>query len=191
VTEVGSSGLTKLLISRENELDFRGSPRGGPSEGRAGNQRDQPESSDKCLHDTSPCLDHRPRLCISVEADWSAPAVDRPALCVVRGVRKVDQGPQCLFPAAHASPLLQRRVNMSVKVSTWTVTRSALSVQLDALRIRLVSPLAGKVAKLPSASVSIRTALSSRSSNEKGTVPEGRRLSAHHAPAAGCPLSRS
>src|SRR6478672_6593606 len=32
VTEVGSSGLTKLLISRENELDLVGSPRGGPSE---------------------------------------------------------------------------------------------------------------------------------------------------------------
>jgi hypothetical protein len=54
VTEVGSSGLTKLLISWENELGLRGSPRGGPSEGRAGNQRDQRESSDKCLHDTSP-----------------------------------------------------------------------------------------------------------------------------------------
>ncbi len=61
VTEVGSSGLTKLLISRENELGLRGSPRGGPSEGRAGNQRDQCESSDQRLHDTSPCLDHRPR----------------------------------------------------------------------------------------------------------------------------------
>jgi hypothetical protein len=56
VTEVGSSGLTKLLISRENELGLRGSPRGGPSEGRAGNQRDQCESSDKCLHHISPCL---------------------------------------------------------------------------------------------------------------------------------------
>jgi hypothetical protein len=55
VTEVGSSGLTKLLISRENELALRGSPRGGPSEGRASNQRDQRESSDKCLHDTSLC----------------------------------------------------------------------------------------------------------------------------------------
>jgi hypothetical protein len=62
VTEVGSSGLTKLLISRENELGLRGSPRGGPSEGRAGNQRDRRESSDKRLHDTSPCLDHRPRF---------------------------------------------------------------------------------------------------------------------------------
>jgi hypothetical protein len=45
VTEVGSSELTKLLISRENELGLRGSPRGGPSEGRAGNQRDQRESN--------------------------------------------------------------------------------------------------------------------------------------------------
>src|SRR6476660_8886998 len=54
VTEVGSSGLTKLLISRKDELGLRGSPRVGPSEGRAGNQRDQRESSDKCLHDTSP-----------------------------------------------------------------------------------------------------------------------------------------
>ena len=62
VTEVGSSGLTKLLISRENELGLRGSPRGGPSEGRAGNQRDQRESSDQRLHDTSPCLHHRPRF---------------------------------------------------------------------------------------------------------------------------------
>src|SRR6266511_6140938 len=56
VTEIGSSGLTKLLISRENELGLRGSPRGGPSEGRVGNQRDQCESSDKCLHHISPCL---------------------------------------------------------------------------------------------------------------------------------------
>src|SRR2546430_7999007 len=56
VTEVGLSGSTKLLISRENELGLRGSPRGGPSEGRAGNQRDQCESSDKCLHHISPCL---------------------------------------------------------------------------------------------------------------------------------------
>ena len=56
MTEVGSSGLTKLLISRENELGLRGSPRGGPSEGRAGNQRDQCESSDKCLHHISPYL---------------------------------------------------------------------------------------------------------------------------------------
>src|SRR6516162_6192192 len=48
VTEVGLSGLTKLLVSRENELGLSGSPRGGPSEGRAGNQRDQCKSSDKC-----------------------------------------------------------------------------------------------------------------------------------------------
>src|SRR6266487_5395578 len=34
----------------------------GLSEGRVGNQRDQRESSDKCQHDTSPCLDHRPRF---------------------------------------------------------------------------------------------------------------------------------
>jgi hypothetical protein len=56
VTEVGLSGLTKLLVSRENELGLRGSPRGGPSEGRAGNQRDQCKSSDKCLHHISPYL---------------------------------------------------------------------------------------------------------------------------------------
>src|SRR5262249_44919549 len=56
VAEVGLSGLTKLLISRENELGLRGSTRGGPSEGRAGNQRDQCKSSDKCLHQISPCL---------------------------------------------------------------------------------------------------------------------------------------
>jgi hypothetical protein len=55
-TEVGLSGPTKLLISRENELGLRGGPRGGPSEGRAGNQRDQCETSDKCLHHISPCL---------------------------------------------------------------------------------------------------------------------------------------
>ena len=56
VTEVGLSGPAKLLISRENELGLRGSPRGGPSEGRAGHQRDQCESSDKCLHHISPYL---------------------------------------------------------------------------------------------------------------------------------------
>ena len=54
VTEVGLSGPTKLLISRENELLLRGSPRGGPSEGRAGNQRDQRKSGDKRFHDASP-----------------------------------------------------------------------------------------------------------------------------------------
>src|SRR5580704_10318811 len=47
LTEVPPSGLTKFLISRENELGLSGSPRGGPSEGRAGNQRDQRESGDK------------------------------------------------------------------------------------------------------------------------------------------------
>jgi hypothetical protein len=56
VTEVGLSGLTTLLISRENELGLRGSPRGGPSEGRAGNERDQRESGEKRLHHISPCL---------------------------------------------------------------------------------------------------------------------------------------
>jgi hypothetical protein len=56
VTEVGLSGPTKLLVSRENELGLRGSPRGGPSEGRAGSQRDQCKSSDKCLHHISPYL---------------------------------------------------------------------------------------------------------------------------------------
>src|SRR6476660_7065336 len=54
VTEVGFSGPTKLLISRENELAWRVSPRGGPSEGRACNQRDQCESGDKGFHDASP-----------------------------------------------------------------------------------------------------------------------------------------
>ena len=34
----------------------------GLSEGRTGKQRDQRESSDKCLHDTSPGLDHRHRF---------------------------------------------------------------------------------------------------------------------------------
>src|SRR5262249_35313870 len=56
VTELGLSGPTKLLISRENERAWRVIPRGGPSEGRAGNQRDQCESSDKRLHHISPCL---------------------------------------------------------------------------------------------------------------------------------------
>jgi hypothetical protein len=56
MTEVGSSGLTKLLISRENELGLRVSPRGGPSERRGGNQRYQRESSDERLHRISPCL---------------------------------------------------------------------------------------------------------------------------------------
>ena len=59
MTEVGLSGLTKLLISRENERAWRVIPRGGPSEGRAGNQRDQCESSEKCLHHISPCVDIR------------------------------------------------------------------------------------------------------------------------------------
>jgi hypothetical protein len=54
VTEVPLSGLTKFLISRENELALRVSPRGGPSEARAGNQRDQRESGDKRFHDASP-----------------------------------------------------------------------------------------------------------------------------------------
>src|SRR5262249_48927116 len=56
VTELGSSGLTKLLISRENELGLRGSPLRGPSERRAGNQRYQRQSSDKRLHHISPCF---------------------------------------------------------------------------------------------------------------------------------------
>ena len=61
MTEVGLSGPTKLLISRENErawrVSLRGGPSGGgPSEGRAGDQRDQCESSDKCLHHISPYL---------------------------------------------------------------------------------------------------------------------------------------
>ena len=56
MTEVGLSGPTKLLICRENERAWRVSPRGGPSEGRVGNQRDQCESSDKCLHHMSPYL---------------------------------------------------------------------------------------------------------------------------------------
>jgi len=56
VTEVGLSGPTKLFISWENELGLRGRLRGGPSEGRAGEQRDQRESSDKWLHHISPCL---------------------------------------------------------------------------------------------------------------------------------------
>jgi hypothetical protein len=89
VTEVGSSGLTKLLISRENELGLRGSPRGGPSEGRVGNQRDQRESSDKCLHDTSPCLDHRPSMVHQQGA--------------VMRLQRLDRATQCLFLSSRDS----------------------------------------------------------------------------------------
>jgi hypothetical protein len=95
VTEVGSSGLTKLLISRENELGLRGSPRGGPSEGRAGNQRDQRESSDKRLHDI-PVWTIGLDLCMSAEAD-------RPAPAVVRCLRTLDREKQCLFPPARSA----------------------------------------------------------------------------------------
>jgi hypothetical protein len=79
VTEVGLSGPTKLLISRENErawrVSLRGGPSGGgPSEGRAGDQRDQCESSDKCLHHISPYL------WITVR---DFPATETDALCFV------------------------------------------------------------------------------------------------------------
>jgi hypothetical protein len=78
---------------------------GGVSESRSGNERSQCHGGEKRLHDTSPCYgsssDH---LRISA-------AVDRPALCVVRRVRKVDRGRQCLFPGPHTSALLQRRFN--------------------------------------------------------------------------------
>src|SRR5580704_3298030 len=56
VTEVPPSGLTKFLISRENELGLSGSPRGGPSEGRAGNQRDQREWAE-LLQNGRSCID--------------------------------------------------------------------------------------------------------------------------------------
>jgi hypothetical protein len=56
VTEVGLPRLTALLISLEDPVGFSGRPRGRPSKGRAGNQRDQCESSDERLHDTSPLV---------------------------------------------------------------------------------------------------------------------------------------
>jgi hypothetical protein len=106
VTEVGSSGLTKLLISRENELGLRGSPRGGPSEGRAGNQRNQRESSDKCLHDTSPCYGPSSvDLCISGEAD-------RPTPCSRRSP-KLDRGTQCLFQSSLISDAISAEPHVS------------------------------------------------------------------------------
>jgi hypothetical protein len=89
VTEVGLSGLTKLLISRENELGLRGSTRGGPSEGRAGNQRDQRESSDKCLHDMSPFTDHRPSMVHQQGA--------------VMRLQRLDRATQCLFLSSRDS----------------------------------------------------------------------------------------
>src|SRR5262249_58332165 len=78
VTELGLSGPTKLLISRENERAWRVIPRGGPSEGRAGNQRDQCESSDKCLHHISPYL------WITVR-DFPAAEDRRLVLCIPHG----------------------------------------------------------------------------------------------------------
>jgi hypothetical protein len=50
------AGLTKLLISRENELALRGSPARRAEQRSGWNQRDQCESSDKRLHHISPCL---------------------------------------------------------------------------------------------------------------------------------------
>ena len=80
MTEVGLSGPTKLLISRENERAWRVSPRGGPSKGRAGDQRDQCESSDKCLHHISPYL------WITVR-DFPATEDRRLVLCIPLGNR--------------------------------------------------------------------------------------------------------
>jgi hypothetical protein len=56
VTEVGLPRLTALLISLEDPVGFSGRPRGRPSKCWAGNQRDQCESSDERLHDTSPLV---------------------------------------------------------------------------------------------------------------------------------------
>ena len=83
VTEVGLSGPTKLLISRENErawrVSLRGGPSGGgPSEGRTGHQRDQCESSDKCLHHISP-------LSITV-CDFPATQDRRLVLCIPKDI---------------------------------------------------------------------------------------------------------
>src|SRR5262249_13390374 len=96
VTEVGSSGLT-----RENELGLRGSPRGGPSEGRADNQRDQCEGSDQRLHDTSPCLHHRPRF-VHERRGRSAGVCSRPSPSDTRsGRNNVYSRP--LDPLTHTS----------------------------------------------------------------------------------------
>src|SRR5262245_44739168 len=90
VTEVCSSRLTKLMVSRENELGLRGSPRGVPSEGRAGHQRDQRESSDSAfmirLHIAEIVL----RLCIS-EGQFAR----RAAVC---RHRKTDRGETMFIP---------------------------------------------------------------------------------------------
>jgi hypothetical protein len=89
VTEVPPSGLTKFLISRENELGLSGSPRGGPSEGRAGNQRDQRESGDKRFHDAS-----RRRALLGIcerrpfSLGWNCYKTVAPASIALRGFNK-------------------------------------------------------------------------------------------------------
>jgi len=59
------SGACRQSVAVRPERGARRGHRGrvrGPSERRDGNQRSQRECSDKRLHDTSPCLDHRRRL---------------------------------------------------------------------------------------------------------------------------------
>ena len=56
VTEVGLSRPTALLIGLENPVGLSGRPRRRPSECRAGNQRDQCESSDEHLHGPLPLV---------------------------------------------------------------------------------------------------------------------------------------
>jgi hypothetical protein len=50
------------------------------------NQRGQRESCDKCLHDTSPCLDHRPTICASAQYRSAS------SLPSYIAFRKVDRG---------------------------------------------------------------------------------------------------
>src|SRR6266480_3237971 len=78
----------------------------GLSEGRAGKQRDQRESSDKCLHDTSPCLDHRHRF-VHQRRGRSAGACNRPS-------PSLDREKQCLFPGSLTSDVLSARPHDSL-----------------------------------------------------------------------------
>src|SRR6266446_10417030 len=78
----------------------------GLSEGRAGKQRDQRESSDKCLHDTSPGLDHRHRF-VHQRRGRSAGACNRPS-------PSLDREKQCLFPGSLTSDVLSARPHDSL-----------------------------------------------------------------------------
>lgn len=79
---------------------------GGLSEGRAGKQRDQRESSDKCLHDTSPGLDHRHRF-VHQRRGRSAGACNPPS-------PSLDREKQCLFPGSLTSDVLSARPHDSL-----------------------------------------------------------------------------